>query len=275
MPELPEVETIRRQLEREILGAVIRSADVRFAGRLNVSAAVFRRRLAGARIVSVGRRAKLLLVGLSNSWTLAIHLKMTGRLLLVAASAEPTKHVHVVFRLSGGRALFFEDVRKFGFIKVFASGSLEKEVFAKEGYGLEPLAAGFTADKFAGCLGRFSGKRIKPALMDQTCVAGVGNIYADEALWRARVRPDRRTGSLTVAETRGLYRGMLDSLRGSIRRRGTSADDYLDIYGRPGTNARRLEAYGRDGQPCRRCGHKLVKVRLAGRGTHYCPHCQK
>ncbi len=275
MPELPEVETIRRQLAKEITGAVIRSVDVRFAGRLNVSAAVFRKRLTGAGIRAVARRAKLLLIRLSNGWTMVAHLKMTGRFLLVKAGADPGKHVHVVFRLSGRRDLFFEDVRKFGFLRLFRSAELEEKVFAREGYGPEPLEAGFTAEKFAGCLSGRSGKRIKPTLMDQTCVAGIGNIYADEALWRARVRPDRRTGSLTADEMRGLYRGMLTSLRGSIRNRGTSADDYLDLYGRKGTNARRLRAYGRDGRPCGRCGHKLVKIRLAGRGTHYCPHCQK
>ncbi len=275
MPELPEVETIRRQLSKEVTGAVIRSVDVRFAGRLNVGAAAFRARLAGARILSVGRRAKLLLFRLSNGWTLVAHLKMTGRFLLVKAGAAPGKHVHLVFHLSGGRDLFFEDVRKFGYLRLFRDAELAERVFAKEGYGPEPLEAAFTPEKFAGCLSRYAGKRIKPTLMDQTCVAGIGNIYADEALWRARVRPDRRAGSLTAAETRGLYRGVLDSLRSSIRYRGTSADDYLDLYGRPGTNAPRLRAYGRGGRTCSRCGHKLVKVRLAGRGTHYCPHCQK
>jgi len=275
MPELPEVETIRRQLEKEVVGSIIRSVDVRFAGRLNVSPAVLRKRIVGATITAIGRRAKLLLLRFSSGWTLAVHLKMTGRFLLVRSGTEPTKHVHVVFGLSGGRQLFFEDVRKFGFLKMVPTDALGPDLLDKEDYGPEPLGPGFTLNKFAGCLRRFAGKRIKPALMDQTCVAGVGNIYADEALWRAKVRPDRRTGDLTAGEVSGLYRGIRDSLRRSIRDGGTSADDYLDLYGRRGTYARRLRAYGRDGRPCHRCSRKLVKIRLGGRGTHFCPKCQK
>jgi len=275
MPELPEVETIRRQLESEVVGRTVRSVDVIFGKRLNVAPAVFVRTLAGAKMEGVGRRAKLLLFRFSNGWTMAAHLKMTGRFLLRPAGAEPTKHVHVVFHLSGGNELFFEDVRKFGFLKLVRTAELESGLLGKETYGPEPLERGFTAPAFAACLARRASKRVKPALMDQTCIAGVGNIYADEALWRAKVRPERRVGSLKPAEMKLLYRGLLVSLKASIRSRGTSADDYLDLYGRQGTYAGKLKAYGRDGEPCERCGTKLVKVRIGGRSAHYCPKCQK
>jgi formamidopyrimidine-DNA glycosylase len=274
MPELPEVETIRRQLEREVRGRRVRAVQVRFAGRLNVGARVFDRAISGAVIDSVGRRAKLLLIGLSNGWTMVVHLKMTGRFLLVLPTAKPTKHTHVVFHLSGRKDLFFEDVRKFGFIKLVRTGELDEKIINKEGYGPEPLAPGFNASRFAACLMRFKNKRIKPTLMDQTCVAGVGNIYADEALWRSRIKPDRRAGSLKEREIKELYRGLIHSLKESIRERGTSADSYLDLYGRPGTYVERLKAYGREGEPCPRCRGKLIRVRLAGRSAHFCPRCQ-
>jgi formamidopyrimidine-DNA glycosylase len=274
MPELPEVETIRRQLERETRGRRINSAEVRFAGRLNVPARTFVRTVAGASVISLRRRAKLLLIGLSNGWTMAVHLKMTGRFLLVPGETKPTKHTHVVFRLSGGKDLFFDDYRKFGFIKLVRSDELEEKIIKKEGYGPEPLEPDFTAERFAACLAGFKNKRIKPTLMDQTCVAGVGNIYADEALWRSRIKPDRRSGSLKKREIAELRRALLKSLNESIRERGTSADSYLDLYGRAGTNAQRLKAYGREGEPCPRCGRRLVRVRLAGRSAHYCPKCQ-
>ena len=275
MPELPEVETIRRQLEKEVVGRRVKGIDVRFSGRLNVKSPVLAEALVGSRIISVRRRAKLLLVGFSGGWTLVFHLKMTGRLLLVPATTPPGKHDHLVFRLDDGRSLFFEDVRKFGYQKLVRTDDVESAVIAAGAYGPEPLEPGFTLGNFAGCLRRFGRKKVKPSLMDQTCVAGIGNIYADESLWRARIRPERRIGTLKPAEVKALYAGVRDSLKTSIRNRGTSADDYLDLYGREGTNEAALKAYGREGLRCRRCGGPIVKVRLAGRGTHYCPHCQK
>ncbi len=275
MPELPEVETIRRQLAREVKGSVILSADVRFGKRLNLPADRFAAAVRGARIQDVGRRAKLLVFTLSNGWTMVAHLKMTGRFLLKPEGAEPTKHTHVVFHLSGRRQLFFEDVRKFGFIRLFPSGEVEKAVFQKEKYGPEPLEPSFGFDRFAECLMKRASRRVKPSLMDQTCIAGIGNIYADESLWRAGVRPDRRISSLSPAELRKLYRGILTSFRESIKHHGTSADMYVDLYGRQGTYVRKLRVYGREGQRCYRCGGRIVKVRMGGRGTHFCPKCQK
>lgn len=274
MPELPEVETIRRQLEKEVVGRRIKAVEVRFAGRLNVSAREFVRRTAGARIVSAGRRAKLLLLGLSNGETLASHLKMTGKFLLMPAVAEATKHDHVVFRLNGGKALFFRDVRKFGYLRIFKTAQLAKEVFEKEGYGPEPLEKSFTARRLGECLSGKGAKRIKPRLMSQTCIAGIGNIYADESLWRSGIRPDRKVSSLKLAELKSLHRAIVASLRASVARRGTSADDFLDLYGKRGDNAALLKAYGRVGKPCLRCRKPIRKIRFAGRGTHFCATCQ-
>lgn len=275
MPELPEVETIRRQMEKEIVGARILGVDVLFSGRLNVAAREFVRRVEGARVIAAGRRAKLLLIGLSNGWTMVVHLKMTGRFLLAKGKGSPHKHTHLVFRLSGGRTLLFEDVRKFGYVKLVRTDALEREVFDREGYGPEPLDPAFTAERFALCVRGRAKKRIKPLLMEQSCIAGIGNIYADESLWRAGVRPQRRAGSLTTEELRKLHDGVQESLRGSLARRGTSADAYVDLYGERGTNVAKLRVYGREGEPCDRCGTPIKKISFAGRGTHFCPTCQR
>lgn len=275
MPELPEVETVRRQLQAAVAGRTIRDVAVRFGRRLNVAPDELARILRGRKVVSVGRRAKLLVFNLSGGWTMIAHLKMTGRFLLVPSGQEPEKHTHVVFRLSGGKDLWFDDFRKFGYLRVYPTDRLEAEVFAKEEYGPEPLEKGFTAEKFAACLTSRQGKKVKPALTDQTCIAGIGNIYADEALWRAGVRPTRRIASLKAGEIKALHRGAIGALRQGIKYGGTSSDSYLDVYGRQGRNASRLAAYGREGEACRRCGQAIVKIRLGGRGTHYCPKCQK
>jgi formamidopyrimidine-DNA glycosylase len=275
MPELPEVETIRRQMEKELVGAKILGVDVRFSGRLNVPAAAFKKAVEGSKVVSAGRRAKLLLVGLSNGMTLVAHLKMTGRFLLAKGAVAPGKHAHLVFRLDQGRTLLFEDVRKFGYVKLLRTADLERDVFDKEGYGPEPLDPSFTFDRFRMCVTGRGPKRIKPMLMAQTCIAGIGNIYADEACWRAKVRPDRRISSLKPAELRGLYDGAKAALVEALARRGSSADDYVDLHGRQGENLPFLKVYGREGEKCLRCRGTIAKTRLAGRGTHFCPKCQK
>lgn len=274
MPELPEVETVRRQLTKEIVGRRIRAVEVNFAGRLNVSAAVFQKRVAGRSFVSVGRRAKQLIINLSGGWSLLVHLKMTGGFRLVPKGTAAGKHDHVVFRLVGRHDLFFNDFRKFGFIKLFPTARIPA-VLAEEGYGPEPLAKDFDTAAFARCLARRPGGRIKAVLMDQQCVAGIGNIYADESLWDARVAPARPVRRLKSEEVARLHDGIVSNLKASIRRRGTSADNFFDIYGREGTNVRYLKAYGRAGRPCPRCGTPLKKIRLGGRGTVYCPKCQK
>jgi formamidopyrimidine-DNA glycosylase len=275
MPELPEVETIRRQLEKEAVGLKVVGVDVRWGGRLSPKPNEFSAAVSGRKIAGVGRRAKLLIVNFSGGKSLVIHLKMTGRLLLVPGTTPPGRHTHVVFSLSDGRKLFFEDIRKFGYIRLYETGSLESDVFTKEKYGPEPLSPSFSLDSFSGCLRRRPESRVKAALMDQSCLAGIGNIYADESLWRGGLRPNRRVGSLKEVEFRRLYRGAVASLRDSIKHGGSSSDDYLDLYGRQGGNVPRLKVYGREGKPCRRCGRPIVKVRQGGRGTHFCKYCQK
>ncbi|MBI4457883.1 bifunctional DNA-formamidopyrimidine glycosylase/DNA-(apurinic or apyrimidinic site) lyase [Candidatus Uhrbacteria bacterium] len=275
MPELPEVETIRRQLASAVSGRRIDGVTVRYAGRLNVPAPEFAQAVVGARFQDFGRRAKLLLVNLSNGWTIVTHLKMTGRYLLKPGDAVPEKHVHVVFKLDDGRQLFFEDTRKFGYLKLVRTAELEEKIYAKEKYGPEPLEKSFTFDRFKTCLIKRSKKKIKPLLMEQSCIAGIGNIYADEACWYGAVRPTRRVATLSDKELRGVYRGALTSLGAAVKARGSSAVDYVDLYGKRGDYVPRLKVYDRAGKKCSRCSGVIKKIWIGGRGAHYCPKCQR
>ncbi|HTK59948.1 MAG TPA: bifunctional DNA-formamidopyrimidine glycosylase/DNA-(apurinic or apyrimidinic site) lyase [Candidatus Baltobacteraceae bacterium] len=274
MPELPEVETLRRQMEKALVGRKILGIDVRFGGRIRPSPKALESAV-GATFKAFGRRAKLLVAHLSNGLTIVTHLKMTGSYLLKKAGETPTKHVHVVFHLDKKEDLWFEDVRKFGFLKILKTADLEKEIFDKEGYGPEPLDPSFTFAKFKMCVTSRPAKKIKPLLMEQGCIAGIGNIYADEAVWYGKVHPERTVGSLSEKELKGVYEGALKSLRASVKRLGSSADNYRDLYGQEGGNVPHLWVYGRDGKPCRRCGTKLKKIWVAQRGSVYCPTCQR
>ncbi len=275
MPELPEVETLRRQLERAAIGRKIKSVDVRFGGRLRPSPPTFVAAVTGASFRSFDRRAKLLLARLSNGWTIVTHLKMTGSYLIKKAGTPPPKHVHVVFRLDKKEDLWFDDMRKFGFLQVIRTKDIDRELLDGKAYGPEPLDPSFTFARFRMCVTGRPSKKIKPLLMDQSCIAGIGNIYADEAVWYGRVHPERTVGSLSEAELRGIYRGTIKTLRDSVARQGTSADHFVDLYGEKGKNVPHLNVYGRAGKACRRCGAPLRKIRVAQRGSVYCPTCQK
>jgi len=274
MPELPEVETIRRQLEEAVVGKTVESVRMPYAKRAHFTLGELESAVVGKKIVSARRRAKLLLIGFSSKKTLVAHLKMTGRFSFVPSEEAEMKHTQVIFSLSGGMDLRFSDIRKFGYLKLVETGKLE-ELFLKEGYGPEPLDPEFTYDRFMLCAMGPGPMRVKPMLMAQTCIAGVGNIYADEACWRAKVLPERRVDSLSVAESKAVYLGVTSALRESVERRGTSADNYVDLFGNKGQNVPHLDVYGREGEKCRRCGGVIMKMKFAGRGTHFCPGCQK
>jgi formamidopyrimidine-DNA glycosylase len=275
MPELPEVETIRRQLEKAVVGKKIVSTEVLSSKRLNVSAEALKKGTIGAKIVAVRRRAKLLMIDLSNSRSIAIHLKMTGRVLIMNKKAPPFKHTFVIFRLSGGDQIMWEDYRRFGYLKLFQQTELDNYV-AKQKYGPEPLLASFDLPTMSACLLKKPRTKIKQLLMDQNCIAGIGNIYAAEALWFARVRPDRPSGKMSKKEYADLWKGVRKVMNESIKNRGTSADSYIDAKGEAGTNVKNLKVYGREGKPClRHDGGAIKKTKLAGRGTFWCPNCQK
>lgn len=275
MPELPEVETIRRQLEENVVGKKITATEVLSSKRLNVSAAALAHGTVGAKITSVRRRAKLLMIDLSNGNTIAIHLKMTGRVLLFPKKTKPFKHTFVIFRLMGDLQIMWEDYRRFGYLKLFKRSEADDYV-AKQKYGPEPLLPSFNAALMSSCLLKKPRAKIKQLLMDQNCIAGIGNIYAAEALYLARIRPDRPTGKIAKKEFAELWKDVRRVMTESIKNRGTSADAYVDALGVPGTNVANLKVYGREGEKClRRDGGIIKKTKLAGRGTFWCPVCQK
>jgi formamidopyrimidine-DNA glycosylase len=180
----------------------------------------------------------------------------------------------VVFHLDRKTDLWFEDFRKFGYLKVVKTADLDT-LFDKESFGPEPLDPSFTFKRFKMCVTGRPSKKIKPLLMEQGCIAGIGNIYADEAVWYGKVHPERTVGSLSEKELKGVYQGALKSMKASLARQGTSADNFVDLYGEEGENVPHLWVYGREGKPCRRCGTKLKKIWVAQRGATYCPTCQK
>lgn len=267
MPELPEAETIARGLNAAIAGASIRAVEVRSAKNAVAPRGVdFAQALRGDRIERVGRRGKYVVLSLRSGRRLVVGLRMTGRL-LVRTGAEPPG-THVVFTLSGGRTLLFADVRTFGRVRLVERGETWDDAL-----GLEPLHEGFTVEAFAGML---AGRKtpVKVLLLNQQRIAGIGNIYACEALWRAGIRPSRPSRSVTKAAAVRLHRAVIDVLTRAIELRGSSIDDYVDASGARGGFQDVLSVYGRKGAPCLRCGKPIVRTMLGQRGTWWCRGCQ-
>lgn len=275
MPELPEVQTVVNQLNKEAAGKEIAAVDVLYSKPLKgISATDFKKRVSGSKFEKFGRRAKWIIAALSNGFSLVFHLKLTGRLLLLRENESVPKHTHIIFHLSSGEKIVFEDFRKFGYIKFLKSEDLE-ELFIKEKFGPEPLSKEFTLEKFKALLSKKPNVKIKPLLMDQTFIAGVGNIYIQESCFCAKILPTRKVGTLTDNEISDLYHCLLKILGAAIQKKGSSVDAYLTIYGKEGEYAPLLKVYGRGGEKCLRCGAALKEMRLGGRGTVFCSRCQK
>jgi formamidopyrimidine-DNA glycosylase len=294
MPELPEVETVARDLQRWVAGATITDVEVRWERTIRHPRPGdrFVAELRGATIRRVGRRAKSVLLHLDDGRVMTVALRMTGALIVAADGTPDDPYARVIFRLADGRELRYRDVRKFGRIGLWERGGVPRpgkrhgagrrvadarqpyrvgDVFAR--HGPEPLAASFSAARLAARLERRSA-RLKTLLLDQTFIAGVGNIYADEALWRAGLHPLRAADTLTPREVRQLHRAVRAVLRQGIENRGASFADYVGADGEPGDNAERLSVYQRTGQPCPRCGRPISRIVVGQRSTHFCPHCQ-
>jgi formamidopyrimidine-DNA glycosylase len=276
MPELPEVETVARDLRRILLpgdppgpGPTITGARVSWLRTLRQGDEdAFWEGVAGRRIQSVGRRGKQLVVDLSGGAFLTIHLKMTGQLFVVPASTPEDPYLRLVLTLDDGRELRFRDIRKFGRIGFYAA---DDDPF--DDVGPEPLDPRFTVREFRTRIRARRG-RLKPLLVDQSFLAGVGNIYADEALWRARLHPLRSARSLRPADEGRLYRHVRDVLTEAIVRRGSSIDDYTAPDG-DGSMQEHLDVYQRTGEPCRRCGRPIRRIVVGIRSTHFCSFCQR
>ena len=281
MPELPEVETVARDLRPRLVGATIVGARTSWARTLRThDPLAFADAVAGRTVESVERRAKQLVIGLSGDAALTIHLKMTGQLFVVPADAPDDPYVRLVLELADECELRFRDIRKFGKVGLYGRDPVSGELVAEVGgaavfaaIGPEPLADEFTVREFRRRLRRRKG-RLKPLLLDQSFVAGIGNIYADESLWRSRLHPLRSASSLRPPDERRLYQAVRAVLSEAIERRGSSIDDYTAPDG-DGSMQERLDVYQRTGEACRRCGRPVRRVVVGARSTHFCSWCQR
>ncbi|MDP2471178.1 MAG: bifunctional DNA-formamidopyrimidine glycosylase/DNA-(apurinic or apyrimidinic site) lyase [Candidatus Palauibacterales bacterium] len=274
MPELPEVETIRRDLNPELAGRVVTGVAIQQADIVLPpdDATSFGQRLEGRRILGVGRRAKYLLFHLEGGSVLQVQLRMTGRFALGRTEPDPVEFRHIAarLRLDDGRTLFYDDVRRLGGLRLLESREWERQ---EAGLGPEPLEPGYRAVDLERALATTRAP-VKNALMDQRRVAGVGNIYASEALFRAGVDPRRPGRDLDRADLKRLHRAVRQVLREALRDAGTSFRNYRAVNGRSGSFQTSLRVYGRQGEPCRRCGSPIERIVQAGRSTFYCPSCQ-
>lgn len=274
MPELPEVETIRAALAPGLTGRRLERVEIRDPRltRPEPPEAVAGE-LQGERVADVRRRGKYLIVGFESGRHLLVHLRMTGNLLHPAPDGyQDDPHVRAVVRLDDGSDVIYRDVRRFGTWELLEPDELEA-YFAARRLGREPLERGFTTGSLAGAL---AGRRapVKAALLDQRAAAGIGNIYADEALWYARIHPLTPAGLLDERSVAALRDGIRKALRLGIRRQGATLRDYRGADGRRGRMQKEFNVYGRAGEPCERCGTPIAKTRAGGRGTWYCPKCQ-
>ena len=286
MPELPEVETVRAQLQGVLIGKTIKTVQVRHQKTVGRDRFISKR-LAGQTITNIDRFGKLLIFSFRNQddLFLLIHLKMTGQLLYRASGGRlaggghriadkdlilPNPHTRVIFHFTDDSALYFNDMRLFGYVK---RADLALVTKVKSTLGPELIDPKFDVGWFIETLRR---RRVvvKAALLDQSFVAGLGNIYVDEALWQARVRPTKRSNRLTKAEGKAIYKAASSVMKQSIKMGGTTFRNFVDVTGKQGNFSHYLEVFGRPGQVCSRCGGLIKKIRSAGRGTHYCPQCQ-
>jgi len=274
MPELPEVETIASDLRPHLVGRTVVRCELLFPTIVrHPEPEVFVDSVVGQQITSIGRRGKYILIRLVDDLVLVVHLGMSGQLRIVAASTPLAKHTHAVLDLDDGRQLRYVDPRRFGRLLLGTEAAL-REVKAMPTLGPEPIDPGFGADDMYQRFRRRKAK-LKAILLDQSTIAGVGNIYADESLHRARLRPDRIAGSLSRKSVQRLHESLRESLLVAIKNRGSSVDTYRDAWGEVGGQQEKLLVYGRAGEPCFTCGRPLSLVRIAGRSSVFCRHCQR
>ncbi len=287
MPELPEVETVRMQLRHKVIGKTIDRVEV-FHSKTVVFDDQIEEKLRGKTLADIDRIGKLLIfsfVGENNLFLLA-HLKMTGQFFYVGKDRRvvggghsatvadrtlPGRHTRIAFHFTDGTTLFFNDMRLFGYTKIASAEEVER---ARACFGPEPIALDFDCEWFVGKV-RARKTSIKAALLDQSFIAGLGNIYVDEALWRAQVRPTRRADRVTKKEAAALCAAAGDVMKESIAVGGTTFQHFVDTGGENGNFTDHLKVFGQHGKTCERCGATIKKIRCAGRGTHYCPGCQK
>jgi len=287
MPELPEVETIKRSLAHEIVNKKIKNIWIEpsFKKKIFPNTEKFVKFLTGKKFAPVERRAKMLIFGVGKKDFVLTHLKMTGQLVYgpkrgqaiggghnLDQEKQPNRFTRARFNFVDGSTLYYNDMRKFGFMKLLSQAELKGEL-AK--YGPEPFDKEFTFKYFQSVLAKRRNQRIKTVLMDQQLIAGVGNIYADEICFAARVHPETRVKSLRAGKVRALFSVIKKILTKAVKHRGTSVNTYVDGAGQAGGYQRFLNVYDRQGEKCYRCGAIIKKIKLGGRSSSFCPNCQK
>ncbi|MCF7907024.1 bifunctional DNA-formamidopyrimidine glycosylase/DNA-(apurinic or apyrimidinic site) lyase [Patescibacteria group bacterium] len=288
MPELPEVETIVQDLKKSLLNQRIKEVDVRLFKIVKDSVPLFKKTLKNNCFVDIFRQGKFIVIKLAqpSSSYLLIHLRLTGQLIykqdqkiIAGGHGElendfglPSSQTHLIIYFQDNSQLFYNDQRQFGYWQIIKVSSLEK---IKERLGLEPLDSEFTINNFQKLLQGRKGK-IKPFLLNQEYIAGLGNIYVDESLFQAKIKPTRSINTLVPAEIKKLHQAIFKILQKAINYRGTTFNHYRDSQGRQGNFSKFLKVYQREGEKCLRCGQALIKkIKVSGRGTRYCPYCQK
>ena len=274
MPDLPEIETIKREFARDLVGREITEVEVKTPSVINVPLEQVVRRVRGAEFVEVSRRAKYLVAKLSNGFSLILNLKMSGQFLHASPSGELNGHVHVIFTLDDGSKLFLRDTNAFSAIVLLRSTDVT-HFFAHLRLGPEPLKPSFDFEIFRLLVKRHRKARIKPLLCDDQFVAGIGNIYADEILFFARVHPKRLASSLTDREIQKIFDGIKHVLPDAIAHRGTTTEFYLDLNGDKGEYQDLLKVHAKPGRPCDGCPGSVEKIEVAGRDTYICSSCQR
>ena len=271
MPEMPEVETIRKQLGRALKGKKIERVLVSLPKMVKAPLGKFKKTVEGAKIEGVERRAKLLLIKLSGGNFLIIHLKLSGQLIF---NGEVGKHSHIVYYFTDGNHLVHNDLRKFGFVKLVSEKELEK-FFDKMNFGPEPLSKNFSFGLFKKRIEKRKKSVIKTLLMNQSFISGIGNIYACEILFSAKILPDRKIGTLKDREVKAVYEAIKNILSLALKKKGASDRDYVDVYGRKGGYMPSAKVYQREGKDCFVCGTKIKRVKMGGRSSYFCPRCQR
>jgi formamidopyrimidine-DNA glycosylase len=273
VPELPEVEVLRRTIEANVVGDTITAVEVRERRlRERVDTRTLRRLLAGRRVLTVGRRAKYLLVHVEGGSTLVVHLGMSGRLTVAPGDARREPHEHAAFELASGRKLRFRDPRRFGVLFALPTDAIATDRhFAR--LGIEPLAPGFSGETLHAAAQRRNAS-VKGMLMDAAVVVGVGNIYASEALHRAGIHPRRSVARISRERWDRLAQAVREVLSEAVAQGGTTLNDFADALGESGYFQVALRVYDRAGESCERCGGNIRRLRQLGRSTYYCPRCQ-
>lgn len=272
MPEMPEVETVRRGLMNIAAGRKIQGIDVYYGKTVENDIEEFRQALIGQTIERIDRRGKYLLFRFTNNLTMVSHLRMEGSYYRQLNDGPIDKHTHVVFHFTDGTELCYRDTRKFGRMRLVKTGE-EMQVGGLKTMGPEPTTKDFKVDYFKRILKK-SRSKIKPFLLNQDHVAGLGNIYCDEVLWQSRINPEQPANTLTDEQIQILHDNIIKEIAKAIKYKGTTVHTFMNAFGEAGAFQNQLEVYGRGGEKCERCGHKLVKIKVAQRGTTFCPRCQ-